>query len=102
MRLRTPSREKLVHLAIGRLVNVFYRKAGCMAALPRDPDFPAAEVVARWGDDRALVALPGGEVLTVGVPPHLRDRFDVGRRVVLAADGCNVSRCEAGPTLAGT
>ena len=60
-------------------------------------DAPAAEVLARWGDDRALVAMPCGEVLTVTVPEHLRERFDVGRRVVLASDRRNVTRCEPGP-----
>ena len=70
-----------------------------MATAQRIRDVPAAQVLARWGDDRALVELPGGEVLSVAVPPHLRERFDVGRRVVLASDGRSVARCEPGPAL---
>jgi hypothetical protein len=82
------------------MVKLIYRKDERVALAHDITDVPAAEVLARWGDDRALVELPCGEVLTVIVPAHLRERFDVGRRVVLATDGIHVARCEGEPAPA--
>jgi hypothetical protein len=44
-------------------------------------------VIGRWGDDTALLRADDGETVELPVPEPLRERIDVGARVVLLAGG---------------
>lgn len=65
-----------------------------MALQNEIPDELDALVLGRWAEDRALVQLPGGTVVTTSVPDHLREAFDVGRRVTMTADGDHLVACD--------
>ena len=46
-----------------------------------------ATVIARWGDDTALLRTEAGRTLEAPVPEDIRDRIDVGASVDLMDDG---------------
>ena len=58
-----------------------------------------ALVLGRWGEDRALVQLREGTVMTTSVPDHLRDAFDIGRRVTVTPDGDRLVACDRGSRI---
>jgi hypothetical protein len=46
-----------------------------------------ATVIARWGDDTALLRTDAGTTVEAPVPEDVRDRIDVGASVDLTDDG---------------
>ena len=46
-----------------------------------------ATVIARWGDDTALLRTDAGMTIEAPVPEDVRDRIDVGASVDLMDDG---------------